>query len=98
MPEEIDDLIEITDDDGTVIKCRLYDIIEFENKYYALLMEGEPNEESEPEIVLMRYIEDGEESLFEVIEDDEEFHRVSEYIDSLDEEFDTDEDEDNDEE
>ena len=31
MADENENLIEITDDDGTVIKCELYDIIEFED-------------------------------------------------------------------
>lgn len=83
MAEEIDNLIEITDDDGTVIKCELYDIIEFEGKQYALLMETD-SEDEEPEVVLMRYTEEGEESYFETIDDDEEFEKVSEYIESLD--------------
>lgn len=83
MTEENENLIEITDDDGTVIKCELYDIVEFENKQYALLLEAD-SEEEEPEVVLMRYTEEGEESYFETIEDDEEFERVSEYIESLD--------------
>lgn len=83
MAEEIDNLIEITDDDGTVIKCELYDIIEFEGKQYALLVETD-SEDEEPEVVLMRYTEEGEESYFETIDDDEEFEKVSEYIESLD--------------
>lgn len=83
MPEENENLIEITDDDGTVIKCELYDIVEFENKQYALLLESD-SEDEEPEVVLMRYTEEGEESYFETIEDDEEFEKVSEYIESLD--------------
>lgn len=82
MAEELDNIIEITDDDGTVIKCELYDIIEFENKQYALLVEADSDEE-EPEVVLMRYTEEGEESYFETIDDDEEFEKVSEYIESL---------------
>lgn len=82
MAEEIDNIIEITDDDGTVIKCELYDIIEFENKQYALLVEADSDEE-DPEVVLMRYTEEGEESYFETIDDDEEFEKVSEYIESL---------------
>ncbi len=82
MTEELDNIIEITDDDGTVIKCELYDIIEFENKQYALLVEADSDEE-EPEVVLMRYTEEGEESYFETIDDDEEFEKVSEYIESL---------------
>lgn len=83
MTEENENMIEIVDDDGTVIKCELYDIIEFENNQYALLVEAD-SEEEEPEIVLMRYTEEGEESYFETIDDDDEFQRVSEYIESLD--------------
>lgn len=83
MTEENENLIEITDDDGTVIKCELYDIVEFANKQYALLLEAD-SEDEEPEVVLMRYTEEGEESYFETIEDDEEFEKVSEYIESLD--------------
>lgn len=92
MPEENENLIEIIDDDGTVIKCELYDIIEFENNQYALLVEADSEEDEEPEIVLMRYTEEGEESYFETIDDDEEFKRVSEYIENLEPETD-DEDE-----
>lgn len=82
MAEELDNIIEITDDDGTVIKCELYDIIEFENKQYALLVEADSDEE-DPEVVLMRYTEEGEESYFETIDDDKEFEKVSKYIESL---------------
>lgn len=84
MTEEMENnIIEIIDEDGTVIKCELFDIIEFENKQYALLVETETQDE-DPEVVLMRYIEEGEESFFESIDNDEEFQKVSEYIDSLD--------------
>lgn len=86
MPEENDNIIEIIDDDGTVIKCELYEIIEFEGNQYALLTEVDAeNDEEDPEIVLMRYTEEGEESFFETIDDDEEFERVSNYIESLEE-------------
>ncbi len=93
MPEEFENenLIEIVDDDGTVIKCELYDIIEFENKQYALLVESE-TEEEEPEVVLMRYTEEGEESYFETIDDDDEFEKVSAYIETLDTENENEED------
>ncbi len=40
MAIDEENIIEITDDDGTVIKCELYDIIEFEGKQYALLVEA----------------------------------------------------------
>ncbi len=83
MSEENENLIEITDDDGTVIKCELYDIIEFEGKQYALLVEADSQDE-EAEVVLMRYTEEGDESYFETIDDDDEFEKVSQYIENLD--------------
>ncbi len=83
MAEELDNTIEIIDDDGTTIKCELYDIIEFDGKQYAVLAEKD-SEDEEPELVLMRYTEEGEESYFETIDDDDEFERVSEYIENLD--------------
>lgn len=85
MTEEMENnIIEVIDDDGTVIKCELYDIIEFEGNQYALLVEAD-SEEEEPEVVLMRYTEEGEESFFETIDNDEEFEKVSAYIESLEE-------------
>lgn len=83
MAEELDNTIEIIDDDGTTIKCELYDIVEFDGKQYAVLAEKN-SEDEEPELVLMRYTEEGEESYFETIDDDDEFERVSEYIENLD--------------
>ena len=83
MAEELDNTIEIIDDDGTTIKCELYDIVEFDGKQYAVVAEKD-SEDEEPELVLMRYTEEGEESYFETIDDDDEFERVSEYIENLD--------------
>lgn len=83
MAEELDNTIEIIDDDGTTIKCELYDIVEVDGKQYAVLAEKD-SEDEEPELVLMRYTEEGEESYFETIDDDDEFERVSEYIENLD--------------
>lgn len=83
MVEELDNTIEIIDDDGTTIKCELYDIVEFDGKQYAVLAEKD-SEDEEPELVLMRYTEEGEESYFETIDNDDEFERVSEYIENLD--------------
>ncbi|MCM1339009.1 MAG: DUF1292 domain-containing protein [Muribaculaceae bacterium] len=83
--EKENNIIEVIDDDGTVIKCELYDIIEFEGKQYALLVE-EADTTEEPDVVLMRYTEEGEESFFETIDDDDEFEKVSAYIETLDDE------------
>jgi len=86
MSEEENNIIEITDDEGNTIKCELYDIIEFESNQYAVLVEAE-TEEDDPEMVLMRYTEEDGESYFETIEDDDEFERVSEYIENLEDEI-----------
>jgi hypothetical protein len=90
MTIDEENIIEITDEDGEVIKCELYDIVEFEGKQYALLLEAD-NKDEEPEVVLMRYTEEGEDVFFETIDNDEEFNKVQEYIESLEEEFDEDE-------
>ena len=86
MAEE-NDIIEITDEDGNVIKCELYDIVEVEGKQYAVLAEAGANED-ETELVLMRMVENGDsdEVFFETIDDDDEFEKVQEYIESLAEE------------
>ena len=84
MTEEENNIIEITDEDGKVLECELYDIIEFEGKQYALLTEADADEDAE--LVLMRYSEEDGESYFETIEDDDEFEKVSRYVETLDEE------------
>jgi uncharacterized protein YrzB (UPF0473 family) len=85
--EEESQLIETIDEEGNVVKFELFDIIEFETKEYALLLPAEQTEEITDEVVLMRLTKEGEEYLFEAIEDDEEFNKVSEYIESLDEDI-----------
>ena len=86
MAIDEENIIEITDEDGDVIKCELYDIIEYEGKQYALLLEAD-SEDDEPEVVLMRYTEEGEDVYFETIDNDEEFEKVQDYIESLEEEI-----------
>jgi len=76
-------LIETVDDEGNVVVFELFDILEFEEKEYALLLPSESDNDDD-EVVLMRLTKDGEDYLFEAIEDDAEFEKVSEYIESLD--------------
>ncbi len=88
-PEELDEqLIETIDEDGNVINFELLDIIEYEGKEYGLLLPKD-DQEDENEVVLMRLSKEGEEYIFEVIEDDNEFNTVVEYIDSLEEDEDS---------
>ena len=81
--EEEKQLIETVDEEGNVINFELFDIVEFEEKEYALLLPAE-NKTDDDEVVLMRLTKDGEDYLFEAIDSDEEFDKVAEYIENLD--------------
>jgi len=81
--QEEKQLIETVDEEGNVVTFELFDILEFEEKEYALLLPAE-SENDDDEVVLMRLTKDGEDYLFEAIDDDEEFDRVSDYIENLD--------------
>ena len=92
MENEERQLIETVDEDGNVINFELFDIVEVDNQEYALLLPADDDEDSEDsEIVLMRLTKDGEDYLFETIEDDEEFNKVEEYIKTLEDEEDDEE-------
>lgn len=52
---------------------------------YALLLPVDEEEES-TEVVLMRLSKEGEEYLFETIDDDEEFEKVAAYVESMEDE------------
>ena len=92
MAIDEENIIEMTDEEGNVVKCELYDIVEFEGRQYALMIEADTDDD-EPEVVLMRYSEEGDDVYFETIDDDDEFDRVQQYIESLEEEFDVEEEE-----
>lgn len=83
MAEE-DQIIETVDENGNVVKFELFDIVEVDEKEYALLLPAD--EEDADEVVLMRISKDGEEYLFETIEDDEEFEKVAEYVENMEDE------------
>lgn len=82
MAKEEKQIIETIDENGEVVNFELFDIVEVEDKEYALLLPAD-SEEDNDEVILMRLTKDGEDYLFEAIESDEEFDRVSEYIENL---------------
>ena len=83
MTEELEsNLVELADEDGNVTQCEIYDVVDFEGKTYVMLLPQEEGVE-DPEIIVMEYIEEGEEGFFQNIDDEEEFDRVCEYIESL---------------
>ena len=92
MNEEEQQFVEVLWEDGSVIKCEIYDVIDFENKTYALLIPfGEEDEDTE--VIVMEYVEDDEDNAhFQTIDDEDEFNRVCEYVQSVnDEDFDDEE-------
>ena len=96
MNEEQNDDIQYVDvlwEDGSVIKCEIYDVIDFENKTYALLIPQDEDDE-DTEVIVMEYVEDDEDNAhFQTIEDEDEFNRVCEYVKSFEDEYDEDDEE-----
>ena len=90
--EEESNIVSLTGDDGNEIKCEVFDIIGFENKTYALLIpqdEIEEDDEQQEKLIVLEYVEEGDDCYFQNIEDDEEFDRVCEFVNTL--EYDDDE-------
>ena len=79
-------IIETVDEYGNIIKFELYDIVEVDEQEYALLLPVEAEAGEEDELVLMRLTKDGEDYLFETIDDDAEFDKIAEYVESLEDE------------
>ena len=80
-----DQIIETVDENGKVVRFELFDVVEVDEQEYALLLPVEAEEDND-ELVLMRLTKDGEEYLFETIEDDEEFDKVATYVENMDDE------------
>ena len=77
------DLVETVDENGNAVTFELFDIVEVEDKEYALLLPENHSDEDDAEVVVMRLITEGEDYVFEAIDDDEEFEKVSEFIDNM---------------
>ncbi|MDE7082889.1 MAG: DUF1292 domain-containing protein [Clostridia bacterium] len=79
--EELDleeEVIELVDDEGKVIKFKLLDVTEYKGEKYTLLLAEEPNEEiGEDEVVIFRLNE--EEEVLEPIEDEKLLEEVFEF-------------------
>ena len=86
MTEQEQNFVEIVDEEGNVTKCEVYDVIDFEDKTYAMLLPIDEEDSDEPELIVLEYIEEGDEVYFQNIDDEDEFNRVCEYIESLEDE------------
>ena len=84
MPSQI---IEIEDEEGKIKKAELLDIIEMDDKEYALLYPiDNDNSNDDQEAIVMRLVEDGDSDYFERIEDDKKKKKISNYIMEIQEE------------
>lgn len=77
--EEVKQITTI-DEDGNEVNLILLEIVTVDDQDYALLMPEDDVDSEEPETVLMRLKTEGDEYIFEVIEDDDEFDLVSQAI------------------
>ena len=80
---EEDEVIELIDDAGKVIKFRLLDVTEYKGEKYALLLAAEPNDAiADDEVAIFRYKE--EEQMLEPIEDENLLEEVFEFYQNED--------------
>ena len=79
--EEENEIIELIDDDGKVIKFKLLDVTEYKGVKYTLLLAAEPNDEiADDEVVIFRLNED--EEVLEPVEDEALLEEVFEFYQS----------------
>lgn len=76
--EEENEIIELVDDEGKVLKFKLLDVCEYKGEKYTLLIAAEPNEEiADDEVVIFRLNE--KEEMLEPIEDDALLDEIYDY-------------------
>lgn len=96
-------VIQTEDEDGNLHNFELIDIIEVDEQEYGILLyveeEGAEEESEEQELAIMRLVKDGEAYIFETIEDEAEFEKVSAFVEAeLNADFDEEDEEEDDEE
>ena len=88
MTNKEEQIIETFDEDGNKVTFELLDIVTVDDIEYALLLPKDAEtEDEENEVLVMRLKKDGEEYTFETIEDDEEFNKVAQYIEEIEDEI-----------
>lgn len=98
MADENSDLVTLVDEEGHEHQFNLVDVVELEDRRYALMVPigdekaGEEDEEEEAFIFRLETDEKGEDVLVD-IDDDEEFERVCAAFDEVDEDLDEEDEE-----
>ncbi len=88
MTNKNEQIIETIDENGEKVSFELLDIVTVDDVEYALLLPTDvTDEDDENEVLVMRLKKDGEEFSFEAIEDDDEFEKVAQYIEEVEDEI-----------
>lgn len=93
-------IIQTEDEEGNLHNFELIDIVEVDNQEYGILLYvdeediKEESEDDEQELAIMRLVKDGEGYIFETIENEAEFEKVSAFVEAeLNAELDEDDEE-----
>ena len=84
MSQEMDaaeDIVTLVDEEGKNHDFQVVDIIEVEDKEYALLLPADSDDPEQDEVLVLRF----EEDRFEMIEDEAEFQKVVKVLEELNE-------------
>ena len=73
-------IIKTIGENGEEVELKLLDIVTIDDKDYALLLPADEEADEDSEVVLMRLKKEGEEYLFETIQDDDEFNEVAKIL------------------
>ncbi|MEI8378144.1 MAG: DUF1292 domain-containing protein [bacterium] len=79
-------IIQTEDEEGNLHNFELIDIIEVDNQEYGILLyveeEGAQEDDEEQELAIMRLMKEGDGYIFETIEDEAEFEKVSAFVEA----------------
>ncbi|HEY9899456.1 MAG TPA: DUF1292 domain-containing protein [Pantanalinema sp.] len=81
MEEAKEDIVTLVDEDGNEHEFAVVDIIEVDEKEYALLLpaESESDAEDSEDVLVLRFEDDS----LVMIDDENEFNRVVQYLEEL---------------
>lgn len=85
MDQDLDtaeDIVTLVDEEGKNHDFQVVDIIEVDDKEYALLLPADSDDPDQDEVLVLRF----EEDRFEMIEDEAEFQKVVKVLEELNEE------------
>ncbi|MCL2592967.1 MAG: DUF1292 domain-containing protein [Defluviitaleaceae bacterium] len=70
--------ITVLDEDGNEFECQIIDTAELNGTNYLLVIENEFADDDECEAVIIKEVSaDNEESIFQIVEDDDEFNKIA---------------------